>query len=610
MRMNLHSRSVLIIASILFLAIGINSAVLTYISYDRYKQAVLSEATSVGNAMMKEIDKVIVLGLSIENIEGLNERLKSVTEDTTTITIGYAMILDMKGRILFHSDEKDVGKRYKDPVTLEALASNKTLVQEWGDFYDIESPLINAEGKHVGMLRIGLVAAILKKELYKLLVWSGSLFVVLVFPFAVIIYFSVSRFITRPITKLGNVVADIAKGNLDVKAEVTSEDEIGKLSESFNKMAMELKESRDKLLDYSTDLETKVESRTAELKLSNEQLNVHAKELEQRNLEIHLLSNLVGILQTCLNSEEAYLIIAQRLSQIFPENSGALYLFKSSRNLLEIVVVWGKTPPEELMFAPDDCSAMRRILTNLVLNSQKGLPCKHAGERTAYLCIPMMTQGEVLGLMHLVLDQSDADKNMQQLEDTQRLAVIVAENIGLALGNLKLRETMRSLAIRDPLTNLYNRRFMEESLEREIRLAERKLTPIGIIMIDIDHFKLFNDTYGHDAGDSVLREVGMFIKKNIRSNDIGCRYGGEEFMIIMPGAILEINQQRAEHLVELIRNLKIQHGNRLLGSITLSVGVAIYPKHGSTLEVVVQAADAALYKAKQAGRDRVCVAAE
>src|SRR4030042_1153011 len=263
MRMNLHRKSVLIIASILFLAIGINSAVLTYTSYDRYKQTVLSKATSVGNAMLREIGKVLALGLSIEDIEGLSERLKSVTEDRT---IGYAMILDMKGRILFHSDEKYVGKIYKDPGTLEALASKKTLVQEWGDFYDIASPLINAEGKQVGMLRIGVVSAVLKKELYYLLVWSGSLFVIGFFLFTAIIYFSVSRIITSPITKLGNAVAEIAKGDLDVKVEVASKDEIGQLSESFNKMAMELKESRDNLLEYSSELETKVEKRTAELK--------------------------------------------------------------------------------------------------------------------------------------------------------------------------------------------------------------------------------------------------------------------------------------------------------------------------------------------------------
>jgi PAS domain S-box-containing protein len=269
MKMNLHRKSVLIIASILFLAIGINSAILTYISYDRYKQTVLSKATSVGDAMVREIDKVLALGLSIEDIEGLSESLKNVTADTT---IGYAMILDMKGRILFHSDEKDVGKIYKDPGTLEALASKKTFIQGWGNFYDIALPLINAEGNQVGTLRIGVVSAVLKKELYNLLVWSSSLFVMGFFLFAAIIYYSVSRFITRPITKLGNAVAEIARGDLDVKVEVTSKDEIGQLSESFNKMAMELKESRDNLLEYSSQLETKVEKRTAELKqLSNQQ---------------------------------------------------------------------------------------------------------------------------------------------------------------------------------------------------------------------------------------------------------------------------------------------------------------------------------------------------
>lgn len=149
---------------------------------------------------------------------------------------------------------------------------------------------------------------------------------------------------------------------------------------------------------------------------------------------------------------------------------------------------------------------------------------------------------------------------------------------------------------------------MEESLEREMRRAERSEQSLGIIMLDVDHFKRFNDTFGHEAGDVVLRELGQFLKSMIRSSDIGCRYGGEEFMLLLPEASIEITGHRAEQIRSGIKHLMLEYRRQALGVVTLSLGVASFPQHGSTVEAVIRAADAALYQAKNGGRDQVIVA--
>jgi diguanylate cyclase (GGDEF)-like protein len=194
------------------------------------------------------------------------------------------------------------------------------------------------------------------------------------------------------------------------------------------------------------------------------------------------------------------------------------------------------------------------------------------------------------------------------LEAKQRLAVAIAENLSLALANLKLRESLQNQAIHDPLTGLYNRRYLEETMDRELHRARRQETQLGVVMIDLDHFKDFNDTFGHAAGDALLSALANVITTGIRADDIACRYGGEEFLLIMPGASLETTRERADNLSQAVRNLQVKYQDQLLQSTTISLGVAIFPDHGLTAEEVIAAADAALYRAKQAGRDRVEIA--
>jgi diguanylate cyclase (GGDEF)-like protein len=176
------------------------------------------------------------------------------------------------------------------------------------------------------------------------------------------------------------------------------------------------------------------------------------------------------------------------------------------------------------------------------------------------------------------------------------------------LANLKLRETLRIQSVRDPLTGLFNRRFMQESFDRELRRAARTNRTLGGILLDIDHFKQFNDSFGHEAGDVVLREVGGFLQSHVRGEDIACRVGGEEFMLILPDASLDVTRQRAERVREEIKRVCVQYAGRLLGTVTVSGGVVVFPVHGTTIDALLRSADEALYQAKAQGRDQVVVA--
>jgi diguanylate cyclase (GGDEF)-like protein/PAS domain S-box-containing protein len=159
--------------------------------------------------------------------------------------------------------------------------------------------------------------------------------------------------------------------------------------------------------------------------------------------------------------------------------------------------------------------------------------------------------------------------------------------------------------IHDPLTGLYNRRYLDETLPRELQRATRHGSSVGIIMLDIDHFKRFNDTYGHDGGDVLLRAVGTFLQTNIRGEDIACRYGGEEFTLVLPGASLADTQQRAEAIRAGVQTLVVEHAGQALSSITVSLGVAVFSDYRTTADMLIRAADQALYQAKRSGRNQV-----
>lgn len=404
-------------------------------------------------------------------------------------------------------------------------------------------------------------------------------------------------------------------------------DEIGNLAAAFGSMAADLKDNQDKLLSYGrglesiisertaelehekANLEMRVTERTAELNGANDVLKNQAAELSKRNQEITLFSKMNDFLQTSTTEAEAYSIISETVTQLFPEDSGAVFVLNSARDMLEAAAVWGPAPPANVIFPPGDCWALRRGQTHLAVDHERW--CPHVGdEGHMYICLPLLAQGEMLGILHILDGPIRNDKDDEtRMAEKCGLAKILADNIGLGIANLKLREEMRNLSIRDPLTELFNRRYMEEVLGQELHRSARDKTQLAVIMIDIDHFKKFNDECGHDAGDAVLRAFGTFFKKHLRGSDVACRYGGEEFILILSPSTAEGARRRAEKIREDAALLKLNNAGRELHSVTLSLGVAIFPDHATESTALIKAADLALYEAKNGGRNQVVLPA-
>ncbi|MCU1297853.1 MAG: hypothetical protein JWO91_2131 [Acidobacteriaceae bacterium] len=344
-------------------------------------------------------------------------------------------------------------------------------------------------------------------------------------------------------------------------------------------------------------------------------LNRLIKELEIRTRQTTLLSEMSNLLDCCVTLAEAGSAVIQSVQNLFPEAiSGTLYVFKSSRNAVEAAASWGTASPSESLFAPEACWALRRGQPHWTDHLSGGVRCSHLvdTESVSCLCVPLVGQGDTLGILHLKFantgeppqDASPADVRNSR----QTLGTTVAVQIALSLANLRLRETLRDQSIRDPLTGLFNRRFMQDSLERELHRAQRKQHPLSVLVVDLDHFKRFNDTFGHDAGDSVLRALADVFRVFFRADDVVCRQGGEEFAFILPESSSDDAVRRANALREKAKQLNLKYEGRTLGTITLSIGVATFPEHGSSAEELLKIADCCLYHSKSGGRDMVTVA--
>ena len=289
------------------------------------------------------------------------------------------------------------------------------------------------------------------------------------------------------------------------------------------------------------------------------------EDLEARGREMTLLAELGELLDSCQTIDEAHTVIGRMADSLFPGDAGALYELEPARNVAEAMTVWGTPPPIHRVIDPTDCWGLRRGRMHVVGPDEEPR-CPHIAEQitTGAICEPLAAQSETLGVLHLQVRQP---RGPELLVERQRIAQTLGEHLSLALANFRLREIMRQQSSRDPLTDLYNRRFMEESLYRELRRSARETGGIGVLMIDLDRFKALNDSFGHATGDVALRTIADFLKGAIRAEDIACRYGGEEFVVILPKASLADALQRAEAL---------RIGMRSLGE---TVGGAVVDHH-------------------------------
>ena len=318
-----------------------------------------------------------------------------------------------------------------------------------------------------------------------------------------------------------------------------------------------------------------------------------------------LLGEYAGLLQSCHSLDEAFVLATGVLKRLLPGAGGRFYTVRASQSLAESAASFGTPLVESAeVLAPADCWALRRGQPHRSDSRHAHVACPHveAGDGTEGLwsvCVPLGAQGTLVGMLHVNAAEDAGSDNATALVEA------VAEQLGLAIVNLQLRETLRQQSLRDPLTGLFNRRYLEESLDRELARCQRKGLPVSVLMLDIDHFKRFNDEHGHPAGDAMLQKVGSILASLTRGGDIACRYGGEEFTVVLPEADNAQAAGRAEQIRAEIGAAVVTHAWKQLGPATASIGVATFPAHGDTPRALLDHADAALYRAKAQGRNRV-----
>ena len=341
-----------------------------------------------------------------------------------------------------------------------------------------------------------------------------------------------------------------------------------------------------------------------ERRRAEEAVRVTLDELRRHDEQMHILNRLNELLLSCETRAEAYALIARGVAPLFADCSGGLAMLDETATAqLRVVATWGDPSVLPATFPLDDCWALRRGACHAVTADARSPRCQHFTQPapSASICVPLTVRGETLGLLHLSTDTTP-------IQGLHALIMAVSEIVKLALSNLRLQETLREQAIHDQLTGLYNRRYLDETLPRELHRSQRRGEPLAVAMLDVDHFKRFNDSYGHEAGDAVLRAISALLNRSLRAGDLACRYGGEELTVVLPGASLEGAQVRLDRLRAAIMQLCVPYPGGDLPAITVSIGVAVLGGETPDATALLARADAALYRAKADGRNRVVVA--
>ena len=326
-----------------------------------------------------------------------------------------------------------------------------------------------------------------------------------------------------------------------------------------------------------------------------------------RSTDLALLGRYGNLLIGCTDLAEALQISEQMLSLLLPDSAGTIYPLIDGEGLAEATHLWGiHAGNTHSQASAEDCWCMQRKRMHLGNSGSSESLCAHValvdgGEAFSAACIPLIAQGESLGWIYLSTHGIGAFPKLQ-------VAVAAADQLALALANLKLRQSLRDLSVRDPLTGLFNRRYLSESLGRELSRSKRRGLSLAVLAFDLDHFKDFNDSFGHPAGDAVLVAFARILQSYSRSEDIACRQGGEEFVLIAPEMEIGVALRRASELMLVLAAMDVMHEGQLLPKLTTSIGVAVFPQHGQTPESLLLQADQALYEAKAQGRNRVMVA--
>lgn len=339
----------------------------------------------------------------------------------------------------------------------------------------------------------------------------------------------------------------------------------------------------------------------------NQALAQSVQALEEQASESKLLTNARDELQLCVTLEEVYACAVRSVSQFIPDAFGAIGIINNSRHLVETVGYWGTfadAPSLPEIYTPGSCCGLRSGDLRWRRPGVSEVHCTHFqnGLPESYACVPMMAGGETIGVLFLEVRSENVVCRIEaRMEGLRQLIQL----IGMSVASLQLRVKLEHQSIRDPLTHLFNRHFMQITLEKEFARAKRKRTTLCVLMIDVDHFKSFNDRFGHAAGDSVLESVAAVLTANVRTEDYVCRFGGEEFVIILPETDAPTALKRAEKVREVISRLPASFDQIPRDPVTISIGLTSLSLEITQPADLIRRADEALYRAKNEGRNRI-----
>ncbi|QMS88750.1 diguanylate cyclase [Nostoc edaphicum CCNP1411] len=331
----------------------------------------------------------------------------------------------------------------------------------------------------------------------------------------------------------------------------------------------------------------------------NQQLEEKTLELETKKRELIYLSDMTDMLYSCESEDEVYQVVALTCSKLFPNMSGSIYRIANSKNYVQMNSFWGGKITSKEIFSLSDCWALRRGKLNILSPRNLGLICSHLIQpvRGTHLCVPLFAQGEVVGILHIDALEEISPEDQQTTE-------IIARTLGIALNNLSIKQRLTHDSLRDGMTQLFNQSYMQSITEQRLAEAERSGQPLSVIFLDIDNFKSYNSRYGHVTANILLQGLAKLLLKSIRSFDIPCRWGGEEFVIVMPNMTLEALRKRVEQLRLDIEQMQLKDGDQILQSITASFGIAV-SEPGITVKDLLNRANQAMLEAKRTGKNRV-----
>lgn len=388
-----------------------------------------------------------------------------------------------------------------------------------------------------------------------------------------------SRRISESSQQLLLAMERLSVGDITPQIEDRAHDEFGLLARTFNRMATQLSERQSVTL--------------------------------LRNRELDELYYFNTMLQTSESEHEIHKALLQKIRAMTLTQAVVFDWNLQARTLVAVATLYplpkNKPDGSAISYEIPLCRVVRAGREIVLPNLSEDLMCTdcHFGQPhgSAY-CSPIIAGGKPIGALHLISPEID-----YWTAERQRFIKALVDQAGSAINNLRLRDQLEGRVFMDEHTQVYNRRYLDDHLRKEFAAAERAQRPLCVLMLDIDYFKRFNDTYGHEAGDIVLRQFARAIKNALREHEIVARYGGEEFTVVMEGNSREA-QVVAERLRRAIAALSFKqfttHGEDV--RITMSIGIAEFPSSGHTLEEILKAADLALYQAKDAGRNCVKVA--